>query len=50
MFDLPWYIYRVQFVSGLLLANGVPYFVNGVSGHWFQTGFAAGQTTGRCLA
>ena len=40
MFDLPWYIYLLQFVSGLFLANGVPHFVQGISGHWFQTPFA----------
>jgi hypothetical protein len=41
MFDLPWYIYLIQFVSGLFLANGVPHFVQGTSGHWFQTPFAS---------
>jgi hypothetical protein len=41
MFDLPVYIYLLQFVSGLFLANGVPHFVQGVSGHWFQTPFAS---------
>jgi hypothetical protein len=41
MLSLPWYIYLLQFVSGLLLANGVPHFVQGVSGHWFQTPFAS---------
>jgi hypothetical protein len=40
MFDLPVYIYLLQFVSGLFLANGVPHFVQGISGHWFQTPFA----------
>ncbi len=39
--SLPWYIYLLQFVSGLFLANGVPHFVQGVSGHWFQTPFAS---------
>jgi hypothetical protein len=38
---LPWTIYLLQFVSGLFLANGVPHFVQGVSGHWFQTPFAS---------
>jgi hypothetical protein len=41
MFDLPVYIYLLQFVSGLFLANGVPHFVQGSSGHWFQTPFAS---------
>ena len=41
MYDLPWYIYVLQFISGLFLANGVPHFVQGISGHWFQTPFAS---------
>ena len=38
---LPWYIYLLQFVSGLFLANGVPHFVEGISGHSFQSPFAS---------
>src|ERR1700739_1926991 len=30
---MPWYVYALQFVSGLLLANGIPHFVQGVSRH-----------------
>jgi hypothetical protein len=41
MFDLPIHIYALQFVAGLFLANGVPHFVQGISGHWFQTPFAS---------
>src|SRR4249919_2816344 len=41
MLSLPWYIYLLQFFSGLLLANGVPHFVQGISGAWFQTPFAS---------
>ena len=41
MFSLPWYIYLLQFVAGLLLANGVPHFVQGISGRWFPTPFAS---------
>jgi len=41
MFDLPWYVYLLQFVAGLLLANGIPHFVQGISGHWFQSPFAS---------
>ncbi len=41
MFALPWYINQLQFVAGLFLANGVPHFVQGISGHWFQTPFAS---------
>ena len=35
MFSIPWYIYLLQFVAGVFLANGVPHFVQGISGHWF---------------
>jgi hypothetical protein len=38
---MPWHFYVLEFVSGLLLANGVPHFVQGVSGHRFQSPFAA---------
>jgi hypothetical protein len=41
MLALPWYVYLLQFVAGLFLANGVPHFVQGISGHWFQTPFAS---------
>jgi hypothetical protein len=41
MLSLPWYIYLLQFVSGLLLANGVPHFVQGICGHPFQSPFAS---------
>ena len=33
MFSIPWYIFLLQFVAGLFLANGVPHFVQGISGH-----------------
>ena len=38
---MPWYSYVLEFVSGLLLTNGVPHFVQGVSGHRFQSPFAS---------
>jgi hypothetical protein len=38
---MPWYSYVLEFVSGLLLTNGVPHFVQGVSGHWFQSPFGS---------
>ena len=41
MSSLPWTVYLLQFVAGLFLANGVPHFVQGISGHWFQTPFAS---------
>jgi hypothetical protein len=36
---MPWYFYLFEFVSGLFLANGVPHFVQGISGHRFQSPF-----------
>jgi hypothetical protein len=41
MLGLPWYVFVLQFVSGLLLANGLPHFVQGICSHWFQTPFAS---------
>ena len=41
MLDLPLHVFLLQFVAGLFLANGVPHFVNGVSGAPFQTPFAS---------
>ena len=37
--QIPWYFYVFEFVSGLFLANGVPHFVQGISGHRFQSPF-----------
>jgi hypothetical protein len=37
---MSWYYYVFEFVSGLLLTNGIPHFVQGVSGHRFQSPFA----------
>ena len=38
---MPWYVYVLQFVGGLFLANGVPHFAQGISGHPFQSPFAS---------
>lgn len=35
-----WYVYVAYFFGGAFLANAVPHFVNGVSGHPFQSPFA----------
>jgi hypothetical protein len=35
-----WYFYLLEFLSGALLANGVPHFVQGISGAPFQSPFA----------
>jgi hypothetical protein len=36
-----WYHYVAYFFGGVFLANTVPHFVNGVSGHPFQSPFAS---------
>lgn len=36
-----WYHYVAYFFGGAFLANAVPHFVNGVSGHPFQSPFAS---------
>jgi hypothetical protein len=41
MSSLPWYIYLLQFIAGMFLANGVPHFVQGISGNAFQSPFAS---------
>src|ERR1700691_3330741 len=38
---MPWYFYLFEFVSGLFLTNGVPHFVQGVSGNRFQSPFGS---------
>jgi len=43
---MPWYWYLLEFVSGLLLANGVPHFVAGISGSPFQSPFATPSGVG----
>ena len=35
-----WYFYLAYFIAGFFLVNGVPHFVNGVSGRKFQSPFA----------
>jgi hypothetical protein len=34
-------VYLAYFVAGALLANGIPHFVNGISGTKFQSPFAS---------
>ena len=36
-----WYAYAAYFFAGVLLANGVPHFVHGISGKRFQSPFAS---------
>lgn len=38
---MPWYANVAYFIAGIFLANGVPHFVNGISGRKFQNPFAS---------
>lgn len=38
---MTWYVYPAYVFAGLFLANGVPHFVNGISGRRFQSPFAS---------
>ncbi len=37
---MPWYFYAIEFFSGFILTNGIPHFVQGLSGNPFQSPFA----------
>ena len=50
MLSIPWYIFLLQFVAGLFLANGVPHFVQGICGQRFQTPFASPSGVGKSSA
>ncbi len=43
---MPWYVYVAWIAAGGFLANGVPHFVNGVSGRKFQSPFASPPAVG----
>ena len=43
---MAWHSYPVLFFSGMLLANGVPHFVRGISGQKFQSPFASPRGVG----
>ncbi|HIE16900.1 MAG TPA: hypothetical protein EYP71_01735 [Dehalococcoidia bacterium] len=47
---MTWYVYLAYFVAGVFLANGVPHFVNGISGRRFQSPFASPPTVGESSA
>ncbi|MGO9094993.1 MAG: hypothetical protein ACLQGV_07185 [Bryobacteraceae bacterium] len=36
-----WYHYAAYFIGGAFLANMLPHFINGISGHAFQSPFAS---------
>ena len=38
---MAWYAYLAYFIAGFFLANGVPHFVNGISGKRFPSPFAS---------
>ena len=38
---MPWYFYLLELVSGLLLTNGIPHFVQGLCGHRFPSPFGS---------
>jgi len=47
---MPWYVYLAHFFAGAFLANGVPHFAHGVSGHKFQSPFANPRGIGESSA
>jgi hypothetical protein len=47
---MPWYYYVAHFFAGVFLANGVPHFVEGISGNTFQTPFASPPGVGESSA
>lgn len=46
---MEWYVFLAHFGAGLFLANGVPHFVNGISGNRFQSPFASPPGVGESL-
>ena len=38
---MPWYVYLAYIGAGIFLTNGIPHFVNGISGNKFQSPFAS---------
>jgi hypothetical protein len=43
---MAWYAYLAYFFAGIFLANGVPHFVQGISGKKFQSPFASPPAVG----
>ena len=42
---IPWWFYLVAILAAALLTNGVPHFVNGISGREFPSPFSGGPGT-----
>jgi hypothetical protein len=38
---MAWYVALAYLAAGILLANGFPHFLNGISGRYFQSPFAS---------
>ena len=47
---MPWIAYIAHFIAAAFLANGVPHFVNGVSGRRFRIPFAGRAKLGSPVA
>jgi hypothetical protein len=47
---MPWYFYVIEFFTGVLLTNGIPHFVQGLSGNRFQSPFAKPPGVGESSA
>jgi len=45
-----WYFYLAYFIAGFFMVNGVPHFVNGISGRRFQSPFAKPPAVGESSA
>jgi hypothetical protein len=45
-----WYFYLAYFIAGFFLVNGIPHFVNGISGRKFQSPFAKPPGVGESSA
>ena len=43
---MSWYAFLAYFFAGGFIANGVPHFINGISGKKFRTPFSKPMTTG----
>lgn len=43
---MSWYVYFAYFFAGIFLTNGIPHFINGISGYRFQTPFASPPAVG----
>jgi hypothetical protein len=47
---MPWYFYPLEFLSAMFVTNGIPHFVQGLSGNAFQSPFAQPPGVGESSA